>query len=181
MSSVPREYHSNLTCRRLEFGKTEKRLMLMTQKEKTEVIDVLRRYRALGIAEKNLDERIAAEEQLLLTVELSEPPAGATEHEGNVSDRKRVQSRKRQLHLIDRLRSQRSVIRAERRAVERSLGALNSEEGQILRALFLESYTEQTPFDLMERLGYEKSNLYRIRAKALEHFADHYNGRAGRA
>ena len=33
----------------------------MTQKEKTEVIDILKRYRALGVAEKNLDERIAAE------------------------------------------------------------------------------------------------------------------------
>ena len=153
----------------------------MTQREKTEVIDILRRYRALGVAEKNLDEKIAAEEQLLLTVELSEPASEPTEQSEKQAGRKRAQSRRKQLHLIDRLRSQRSVIRAERRAVERSLSALNTEEDRILRALFLETYTEQTPYELMERLGYEKSNLYRIRAKAVEHFADHYNGRAGRA
>ena len=154
----------------------------MTQKEKTEVIDILKRYRALGVAEKNLDERIAAEEQLLLSVQLSEPMDGALEEESEVRKRntRSEQRKKKQLCQIDQLRSQRSVIRAERRAVERSLGALNTEEDRILRALFLERYSEQTPFELMEQLGYEKSNLYRIRARALEHFADHYNGRAGR-
>lgn len=69
-----------------------------------------------------------------------------------------------------------TICIAKRRAIERSLEALPSDEKIVLKKFFIQPKHYNCAEDLMEMLGFEKTQIYRIRDKALRHFASNMFG-----
>lgn len=131
----------------------------MISKEKREIIQVLSSYSALISAEKNLSERIDAIEK--------NPDAGSGYPE--------PYSKPGHEHLFSLpvLKERLDQIRREIDWIERSLSVLPEEEERLLRETFL--FEKKVP-DVPGKRGTEKSSFYRLRAKALSHFALGYDG-----
>lgn len=64
---------------------------------------------------------------------------------------------------------------SEVEAVEKALGALTRQERQVLERMYLQKEPLAVQV-LMIELGYEKSNIYSLKEKALQHFARAFYG-----
>ena len=131
----------------------------MISKEKREIIRILSSYSSLLTAEKNLSERIDALHTRNDSV--SGNPEKIMNYNGE------------HLFLIRDLTARRDAIRREIDWIERSLSVLPEEEERLLRDIF---FFEKSIPDVPGKRGTEKSSFYRLRSKALSHFALGYDG-----
>ncbi|MDD6799261.1 MAG: hypothetical protein PUE85_02390 [Firmicutes bacterium] len=85
---------------------------------------------------------------------------------------------------IKKLKSQREELyarylycSAKRRSIQRALNSLDEAEKTVLEVFYRDKPSDAHCLDiLMERLGYEKTQIYRIRAAALTKFTEHLFG-----
>lgn len=137
----------------------------MTLDPHRETERLLRTYPALCRAAQNLEGELRAASSLF-ALKRQRPASAAS----GASDRDE--------HLFDyddgllRL----NLLRARIGRIEQALGALPETDRKILSGFFFGEYSSDTPFDLMEELGYEKSQLYRKRRKAVERFELQFSG-----
>ena len=122
-------------------------------KTKEEAISRLRSYIPLGNAELNLRDQIIAMDKYNSTDE----------------------ERKSDPELED-MRGRMRICNARRRSIERSLEALDTEERKVLDGFFIHPAKEGSAEDLMEELGMEKTQVYRLRTRALKKFAQNMFG-----
>lgn len=136
----------------------------MIKYDRKKAAGVLRAYPAMKNALCNLEEQIQAEGDLL------------TACRRHTLREKELYSAKEHLFIYENLILQRNLVATRLRAIERSLSALDEKERSMLTSFFLEPYDRDTPFALMEQYGYEKSQLYYYRSRALDRFAQNYGG-----
>lgn len=67
--------------------------------------------------------------------------------------------------LVERLRK----TKAQRKRIEKALEMLAPEEREILQKFYIERADNETKMDLCDEFGFERSELYRRKDKALEH------------
>ena len=131
----------------------------MISKEKREIIQVLESYSLLLAAEKNLTERIGT---LKTEYEMS---SGEPELYSNDDVE--------HLFLFTEYTERLTRIRQKIEWIERSLSVLPEEEERVLRNEF---FDEKSIPAITENCGKGKSSIYRIRTRALSHFALGYDG-----
>ncbi|MCQ2426182.1 MAG: hypothetical protein MJ070_08545 [Lachnospiraceae bacterium] len=131
----------------------------MISKEKREIIRVLSSYSSLLTAEKNLSERIDAIR--VRDSYVSGYPETISNYNGE------------HMFLLPDLTARRDAIRREIDWIERSLSVMPEEEERLLREIYL--FEKRIP-DVPGKRGTEKSSFYRLRSKALSHFALGYDG-----
>ena len=126
-----------------------------TFKRKDEAIRNLKSYRSISNAELNLRDQITAMDRFV-----KGSASGAREYENEVEE----------------LRGKMQICYARRRSIERSLEALDREERTDLDGFFIHPAQTGSAEDLMELLGMEKTQVYRLRTRALRKFAENMFG-----
>ena len=122
---------------------------------KDEAIKTLRSYRSISNAELNLREQIIAMDRFV------KGSAGGAKEYGSE---------------VEELRGKLQICNARRRSIERSLEALDREERTVLDGFFIHPAETGSAEDLMELLGMEKTQIYRLRTRALRKFAENMFG-----
>lgn len=130
------------------------------------VEDELRAYPYLKESVGNIDERIK-----LLESEFCEPKAarlGATPKIGGTSTAE--DSMINNIYMRQRLVENKNLAISRIELIEKGLNALNATEKRVLELFYINRQTNHVG-RLMEELGYEKTQIYRIRDRALEKYA----------
>ena len=134
----------------------------MKKVDRSEIASRLRNLPAMQSALESLDEQIRC---------------ACMELEGvrcQLSEQDEVRERDiahREFLIYEQLVIQRNAVFVKVQDLQRALSLLSEEEQRLLAAFFSPTYTKDTPFDLMEECGYEKTQLYARRAKALDRLA----------
>lgn len=136
----------------------------MSKFQRKQLAALLRSYPAMQTALKNLAEQIEAEANVVRVYQ-------ARMENGDDLDLKIMSEH---LFLFENLNLQKSLLEAKINTVARSLEALSEEDREMLTAFYFEPYDRDTPFLLMERFRYEKSQLYYRRGRALDRFGENY-------
>lgn len=145
---------------------------------KNKAIKCLKSYESLENAELNIRDQLAAIDKyislnlapLMNETNDNEPvyPSDEIAEEGSL-----IKAGKTEREL---LHYRMMICIAKRRAIERSLEALSKDEKLVLKKFFMQPKRYNCAEDLMEMLGFEKTQIYRIRDKALRHFASNMFG-----
>ncbi len=127
---------------------------------KKQAIEALENYNSMCIAEENLKEELEATEEMLnkLSIQGSIAALGDIELEALRAKR-------------DNLQGRIGLLVAKKHSVERSIAALPALEQTVLRRFFITPKRKGSAESLMEEMDYEKTQIYRIRERALRRFA----------
>lgn len=127
---------------------------------KKKAIEALKNYNSMCIAEQNLREELTAVEKML---------------EKLWSNSSLVSSYSQELEQLrakrDKLQGELGILLARKHSVDRSIAALPSKEQTVLRKFFITPAEKGSAEELMEEMDYEKTQIYRIRERALRRFA----------
>lgn len=131
-------------------------------------------YRATKNAETGLREELSALEDLIRSLKA----CGREGAEPEKREDRRASGYIRSLLLRrDALKSRLLCCIAKRRSIERSLASLGTKERGIVEAFYVDPPEGCSCLDYcMEKFGYEKTHIYRLRAKGLREFAENMFG-----
>lgn len=135
----------------------------MTEKRK-EAAAFLCRYRDYEKDLNSIREQMFVIQQLLRTIEKQESEKASAPAVQKRLDR----FRKQQTELRDTLRMQHALMTAGKQYIEQILLSLPEKERNVLRRYYVMGDFHHAADDLMEELGYEKSQIYRLRDKGLD-------------
>lgn len=128
---------------------------------KKEAITYLSEYRELQFHEKNIEEQMFSIACLLRDLEIGE-------EKGNGKAARRLKAAWEKLTLdLGELRLRHARVSFRRKQIDALVGALPEKERRILERYYLHGEPARAAEDLMEQLGYEKSQIYRLRDQAL--------------
>ena len=134
---------------------------------KSDAIESLLDYNLLCCAEKNISDRLKDIETLIATIRTTESASDAPPSTAQLPE----------FDEYNILKARLSSCRTNRAAIERGLSMLNDREFTVLDRLYLHRNREDDAmFELMDLLSCEKTQLYRIRARALKKFFVAMNG-----
>jgi len=141
---------------------------------KDSIIATLRSYNSISTAEQNVSEELFALERLISHISESIADSQSNDTSPSCENIQRLNALETQKNG---LRARRLYLIAKRRSIERSLGKLSEVEKTALEKFFIDPPEEIGAADyLIEHIGYEKTQVYRIRDRALKKFADHFFG-----
>ena len=130
-------------------------------------------YKATVCAETSANEELMAAEALIKLLKKEKNSMG-----GDASDARAEEYLRRQTLRRDKLRAVLMCCMARRRAVERALLSLSEEERTVVDIFFLSPKKKNRHrLDVaMEKLDYEKTQIYRLRSAALRKIGEHMFG-----
>lgn len=138
----------------------------MMKYDRKQAIALLRAYPAMQTVLLNLQDHLDSEEQVIDTYRRRKTKKGSRDWE----------SAGEHLFVFENLSIERCLLQSRVNAIARSLAALSDSERALLDAFFNENYTKDTPFQLMDAFGYEKTQLYHYRGRAIDRFAANMGG-----
>jgi len=130
----------------------------------------LESYRATVCAETSANEELVAAESLIKLLQKEKNNAA-----GSSSSARAEEYLTRQILRRDKLRAVLMCCMARRRAIERALLALSEEERTVV--FLTPKKKNRHRLDIaMEKLDYEKTQIYRLRSSALRKIGEHMYG-----
>jgi hypothetical protein len=143
----------------------------MTNKEKA--IELLKRYKLIQVRSRILREKLIALENLITSargVACNSTPnrGGSSKFEDKLVD---------YIMRKDKTKVRLAAYAEELAGIEGALLELTEQERTALKIFFLDDGAKNRADTLCDILGYERSHIYRIREKALNHLASIYYAR----
>ncbi|MBE6637094.1 MAG: hypothetical protein E7618_04760 [Ruminococcaceae bacterium] len=123
----------------------------------------LKQYVTLSEQLHIIDEQMFSSSRLLLLLDQENGREDSGENETLTALHRRAGFRQKELKVS------RVAIEGKLAAIQGVLDRLPSVERRILMRFYIEGTFRMAASDLMDELGYEKSQIYRLRARALEH------------
>lgn len=140
---------------------------------KNRAVKCLKNYTALGNAELNIRDQLTAIDKYISSGLDAMASVLSPESAGDIIEPDFIKTRRVEREI---LHHRMMICIAKRRAIERSLNALAEDEKTVLDRFFLQPKRYNCAEDLMELLGFEKTQIYRIRDRALRNFAENMFG-----
>lgn len=127
---------------------------------KEDVILFLQEYRALTFQKEDIEEQMFSAARLLRDV--------SDGKEGTASKGRIGRFRRQMRDKVNELKLTLAAVTFRRQRIERAVAALPPTERAVIERYYLTGDHRRAAEELMEELGYEKSQIYRLRESALQ-------------